>query len=128
MSDEGEEPTTTEVHDYHYYHHRHHRGYVWAFILIAMGVIFLFNNFGLLPWGVWDSIWRIWPVVLIIWGLQTIFGRTWWGELIVAILTLGILALLMAFIMSAYNGTVDTWMLAHIGFRPSDLAVWQCTR
>ncbi|HUD20568.1 MAG TPA: DUF5668 domain-containing protein [Candidatus Saccharimonadales bacterium] len=127
-TDTQEEPTTTEVHDYHYYHHRHHHSFVWAFILIALGMIFLFNNFGLLPWGVWDTLWRLWPVLLIIWGLQTIFGRSWWGQLIVAILTLALLAAVIAFIMSTYNVTLDTWIFTHLGFRPSDLSVWQCVR
>jgi len=38
---------------------------VWGLILIVLGALFLLERFDV---GVWDTLWRLWPVVLIIWG------------------------------------------------------------
>ncbi len=38
---------------------------VWGLILIVLGALFLLERFDV---GVWDTIWRLWPVILIIWG------------------------------------------------------------
>jgi hypothetical protein len=54
---------------------RRHGGFVWPLILISAGVIFLLNNMNLLSWSVWDSLWRMWPVLLIAIGLDILFGR-----------------------------------------------------
>ncbi len=43
---------------------------VWGIILIVIGFIFLLHNIDI---DVWDSIARLWPVVLIIWGLWKLY-------------------------------------------------------
>jgi len=46
------------------------RGFGWlGIILIVVGVLLLFHNFGWLSWS-WYRLWRAWPVVLVIWGLD----------------------------------------------------------
>ncbi|MBL7138011.1 MAG: hypothetical protein ISS17_04485 [Bacteroidales bacterium] len=45
------------------------RNLFWALILIAIGLIFLFSNFGWLDFH-WVSIWRLWPLILIFWGIS----------------------------------------------------------
>jgi Flp pilus assembly secretin CpaC len=45
-------------------------------ILIVLGGIFLLNNFGILPWGVWTSVWKFWPVLLILIGLEFMLGHS----------------------------------------------------
>ena len=37
---------------------------MWPVILIGAGVVFLLNNLGVLTWGVWEMLWRLWPVLL----------------------------------------------------------------
>lgn len=56
-------------------HYRRRGGFVWPLILIALGVMFLLSNLGVLNWNVWDAIWRLWPVLLIAIGLDILFGR-----------------------------------------------------
>jgi hypothetical protein len=41
----------------------------WAIILIAVGVIFILNNFGVLNFS-WYNFWQLWPLVLILWGIS----------------------------------------------------------
>jgi DUF4097 and DUF4098 domain-containing protein YvlB len=51
----------------------HHRGSIfWALTLIAIGVIFLWENFNpaIHPWHI---IARYWPVLIIFWGLSKLF-------------------------------------------------------
>jgi len=38
---------------------------VWGLILVALGLVFILENFGL---DAWDFLWRFWPVILIVWG------------------------------------------------------------
>jgi hypothetical protein len=55
--------------------HRRRGGFVWPLVLITLGIVFLLNNLGILSWGVWDVLWKFWPVLLIAIGLDILFGR-----------------------------------------------------
>jgi hypothetical protein len=48
----------------------------------GLGVLFLLSNLGYLPFSVLELIWRLWPVILVGWGLQLIIGHrnllTYW--------------------------------------------------
>lgn len=44
-------------------------------LLISAGVVFLLNNLGVLPWGVWETLGRLWPLFLIAIGVDLIVGR-----------------------------------------------------
>jgi len=43
--------------------------------LIAVGIILLLNNYGVLAREVWHYIWRLWPLLLIFAGLQVLSRR-----------------------------------------------------
>jgi hypothetical protein len=38
---------------------------VWGFILIVLGLVFLLDRLNV---EVWDSVARLWPLILIVWG------------------------------------------------------------
>lgn len=44
-------------------------------LLITIGLIFLGNNLGLIPGEGWELIWRLWPILLIIAGLNDLIRR-----------------------------------------------------
>ncbi|MCK9421746.1 MAG: DUF5668 domain-containing protein [Bacteroidales bacterium] len=46
-----------------------YRHVFWAFILIAIGVLFILNNFGIFEFG-WRALWSLWPLILILWGIS----------------------------------------------------------
>lgn len=50
---------------------------VGPLILIFLGIILLSNTLGYLGWSIWGQVWKLWPVVLILLGLDIIFGRHW---------------------------------------------------
>jgi len=56
---------------------RHYRpSLVGPLMLIGAGVVLLLNQAGLLPWNVWATLWRFWPVVLVLLGIEILVGVT----------------------------------------------------
>ncbi|MDD3643727.1 MAG: LiaF-related protein [Candidatus Krumholzibacteria bacterium] len=45
----------------------------WAIALIVIGFLALLNNLGVV--SVWSFIWRLWPILLIIWGIRQLRRR-----------------------------------------------------
>lgn len=45
--------------------HRRKDPLVWGVILIVIGAIFFLENFDI---RIWDTLWKLWPVILIVWG------------------------------------------------------------
>ena len=43
---------------------------VWGLILVALGVIFFLENYHI---DAWDYVWKLWPVVLILWGASKLY-------------------------------------------------------
>jgi hypothetical protein len=73
---------------------RHEReSIVGPILLIGLGIIFLLNNLGVLSWHSWGTLLRLWPVLLIAWGIELIFGDdSIWGQIIAAALIIAALA------------------------------------
>lgn len=40
----------------------------WGLILIATGMLFILNNLGFIHFS-WFSFWKLWPVILLFWGI-----------------------------------------------------------
>lgn len=55
--------------------HRHSTSLLGPLLLIGAGVVFLLNNLGVLPWGVWETLGRLWPLFLIAIGIDLVVGR-----------------------------------------------------
>jgi hypothetical protein len=68
-------------------------GIVGPVILISAGVLFLLANMGRINWSVWETLFRLWPVLLIAVGLDLLIGRrSLIGSLLIVALLLGVLA------------------------------------
>jgi hypothetical protein len=50
-------------------------GLIGPAILIGLGVVFLLNNIGWLGWDIWQTLLRLWPLLLIAAGLDLLIGR-----------------------------------------------------
>lgn len=46
------------------------KGFVGPLILLTTGIILLLNSLEILPWEIWLTLWRYWPVILILFGLE----------------------------------------------------------
>jgi hypothetical protein len=53
------------------------RGVFWPLLLIALGLVFLLQNFGLISGISWLAVARLWPLLLILIGLDIAFARRW---------------------------------------------------
>jgi len=63
---------------------------IWGIFLLFLGVVFLLQTLNVLPWGLWETMWRFWPVLLIIAGLGILLRR--FNVWLVSLLVLAILA------------------------------------
>lgn len=45
-------------------------------ILISVGLVLLLNNLGQVGWSVWWSIFKLWPIFLMAWGIELIFRNS----------------------------------------------------
>ncbi|MCL0082632.1 cell wall-active antibiotics response protein [Dehalococcoidia bacterium] len=66
-----------------------HRISIWGIILVLLGVVLLLQNFNILPWGLWAMLWRFWPVILIIIGLNIIGRHKPWLSTVLVVVVLG---------------------------------------
>jgi Domain of unknown function (DUF5668) len=76
---------------------RRRGGVVWPLILIFVGGVFLLENTGYLPRNFWMNLWRLWPVVLVLIGIELLFAnRIPWvalAALAAAVLVVGAVAI-----------------------------------
>lgn len=76
---------------------RRSRSFFWPVLLIALGVLFLLNNLGIVAWGTWNLIWRLWPLILVAIGLDLLIGgRSALGAVLSALLALALVAAIAA--------------------------------
>lgn len=78
------------------YHRGRSRDIVGPLLLIFLGTALLLDSLGV--WSLhWEDLWRLWPLLLVLAGLQMIFNRTAWGGLIsllvIAAIIVGVIVL-----------------------------------
>ena len=56
---------------------RPRRGVFWPLLLIALGLIFLLQNFGFITGVSWLALASLWPLLLVLIGLDIAFARRW---------------------------------------------------
>ena len=74
-----------------------HGAPIWGIILLFLGIVFLLQALDVLPWGLWGTLWRFWPVLIIIIGLNILLRH--YSRWVVSVL---IFALLWACLGGAY--------------------------
>lgn len=85
--------------------HRPGRGsLVWPILFIGGGVILLLSNLDILPANSWALILRLWPLALILLGLDILIGRrSTLGMLVAGLITLLVVTGLIALLLLAPN-------------------------
>lgn len=56
---------------------RPRRGVFWPLLLIAIGLVFLLQNFGFISGVSWIAVASLWPLLLVLIGLDIAFARRW---------------------------------------------------
>lgn len=82
----------------------------WGIILIFIGTVFLLENYGIIDFH-WTYVWRFWPVILIIMGINIIFSRseTAMGKWLVVLTTVAVLGLLVVVNLNAPKNMRHHW-------------------
>jgi hypothetical protein len=62
-----------------------YRKIFWGLLLVIIGVLFILKNTGVLFFS-WHTIWHLWPVILILWGISIIPVKDW-IKLVLSLLT-----------------------------------------
>jgi hypothetical protein len=72
--------------------HRRRGGVVVPLVLIFIGGIFLLQNTGYLPPNAWLNLWRLWPLILVLAGLELLLAQRvpWLVLTAIAALVLGL--------------------------------------
>ena len=85
-------------------------------ILIGLGLLFLANNFGLLPGNVWAVAWRFWPLLLVLLGLEILIGRrsTLVSAIIAVVGILLIVGLVAAAVYWGWGGVSQSGVTEHV--------------
>lgn len=66
-------------------------------IFIFIGIIFLLNNFGVIPWGIWHQLWKFWPVFIIFAGVKVLLGRSVISRILIALFVLTVMGSIVFF-------------------------------
>ncbi len=74
---------------------------IWGIFLLFLGIVFLLQNIGILPWGLWGTLWRFWPVLIIILGLGILLRRR--NVWLVSLLVLAILGACLSIAIWQYG-------------------------
>jgi len=62
-------------------------------LLVGLGVLLLLSNLGVISGSIWNILLRMWPVVLIIVGIDLLVGRrSVWGSILMIVVILAVLA------------------------------------
>jgi hypothetical protein len=88
------------------------RNIFWGVILVFIGVLFLLENFDVINFA-WMSLWRIWPVILILWGVTILPANNWIKTGLVVVVLAGTLYFMINYAVrwgdEEINDNWDNW-------------------
>lgn len=77
---------------------------IWGIFLLFIGVVFLLQTLAILPWGIWETLWRFWPVLIIIIGLGILLRR--YNVWLVSLLILALLGACLGIAIWQYTPSI----------------------
>jgi hypothetical protein len=77
-----------------------------AFIIVIIGIILLLNNFDVLPWSIWQILFRFWPLLVISWGIKIAFGK----NSFLYFISYALILFSIIFSVSAVSPKFDKWI------------------
>lgn len=86
------------------------RNIFWGVILIFIGILFFLQNLHLIHFE-WINLWRLWPVIFVLWGIS-ILPTNSWLKLILTMLVLGVSLFFVVNQTSSWNNldeNVEWW-------------------
>jgi hypothetical protein len=83
---------------------------VWGIVILFTGIVLLLQILGILHWEIWGTLWKFWPVIIIIYGLSFLLYR--WNVWLVSLLSLAMLGGCLWIAVSQHSSTLshDLWL------------------
>ena len=82
---------------------------IWGIFLLFVGIVFLLQTLNVLPWGLWGTLWRFWPVLIIIIGLGILLRR--YNVWLVSLLVLAIFGACLGIAIWQYGPSLSSGMV-----------------
>lgn len=76
----------------------------WGVIIIIIGLLWLFTNLGIISGGFWSEIWRLWPMIFIIWGVSLLFSHKGLNTVWLSVISLIIMLAVASAFVWVYQG------------------------
>lgn len=80
------------------FQHRRHGSLTWGLIFILVGVVFLLSNFGAVSPDIWNQLSRLWPIIIILIGVETLFGHSDTSDLVSSLIGVFVFATIIGVI------------------------------
>jgi len=82
---------------------------IWGIFLLFLGIVFLLQTLDVLRWGLWGTLWRFWPVLIIIIGLGILLRR--YNAWLVSLLVLAVLGACLGIAIWQYGPSLSSGMV-----------------
>ena len=83
---------------------------VWGIFIFFAGMVFFLQTVDVFPWGIWKIFWRLWPVIIIIAGLNILLQR--YNKWLVSLLILAIFSACLGIAVWQYDAPAPSGNVA----------------
>ncbi len=91
---------------------------IWGIFLLFLGIVFLLQTLNVLRWGLWGTLWRFWPVLIIVIGLGILLRR--YNAWLVSLLVLAILGACLGVAIWQYSPSLSSGIVTKSYSEPLD--------
>ncbi len=91
---------------------------IWGIFLLFLGIVFLLQTLNILPWGLWGTLWRFWPVLVIVIGLGILLR--YYNAWLVSLLVLAILGACLGVAIWQYSPSLSSGIVTKSYSEPLD--------
>ena len=91
---------------------------IWGIFLLFLGIVLLLQTLNILPWGLWGTLWRFWPVLIIVIGLGILLRR--YNAWLVSLLVLAILGACLGVAIWQYGPSLSSGIVTRDYSEPLD--------
>jgi lysylphosphatidylglycerol synthetase-like protein (DUF2156 family) len=105
--------------------HRGDSGSTGGFFLIFIGVLLFLNTLEILPWTIWENLLTLWPILIILFGLNILLGKNLITRTLLNLINLVLFGSLLLFILKNFAPQLVTWLPEEL---TNYIQLWRLTK